>query len=280
MPAIARAFIFLAIGAGLQAIIGFAILPWLLGGVSTGTIVLALIGTIGAAIYGFITGFKEIYAIDKAWAPRSIFLFVIDITWSALNTLTGLGFLIYCAAKGSFTTPDEKTQKSGMIHFTGAALPGAGATTIGNVMGGSWMTHELIHAQQARIFGPFYWPAYLFTYAFNMLARIITGRIGAKWGSLHWEAYERVPMEDWAYRSAPGNDIQWGAWTGWFFLTLINVLSIMILLVPIPVAGAIPAMIGFGFLPWWVGLIVLFLFAFVRSFLAKGRDAITGFEFK
>jgi hypothetical protein len=263
MPPIVRALIFMAIGAGLQAIIGFAILPWLLDASGGGMVALALIGTIGAAAFGFVTGLAGIYALR----PLSIFYFVIDTTWSALNTVTGLLFLIWCAIKGTYQTPTETTQDWGTIHFTGAALGGAGATTIGTVMGGQWLLHETVHITQGRIFGPFYWPTYLISYALNMLVRFLTIRFHDP----HWEAYGRVVMEDWAYAAAPHSSFKISAWIGFFFLGLLNALAIAVAFAPIPVAGAIPAAIGLGLVPWWIGLIVLVIYALVRSFFKKSE---------
>lgn len=271
MPPVVRALIFMAIGAGLQAIVCFAILPPLIGISGGGMVALGLIGMIGAGVFGFVTGFAGIYEIS----PRSIWVFVLDVTWSALNTVTGLFFLIWCAVKGGYQSPTEDSKARGVIHYTGAALGGAGATTIGTVMGGTWMVHELVHVQQARIFGPFYWPTYLLSYFLNMLSRFITGRFTDP----HWQAYGRVLMEDWAYRSAPSNSILIGQWVLWFFLTLVNVLAVAVLFAPIPVAGAIPAVLGMALIPWWVRLIVLFAYALVRSFLAKASEEVTGLSF-
>jgi hypothetical protein len=272
MPSIARAFIFLAIGAGLQAIIGFAVLPAIVGGTSTTTLVLASIGTIWAAAYGFVTGLKNVYAIDTSWAPRSIFLFIVDTTWSAINTITGHFFMIYCAVNGSFANPDERSQKSGMIYFTGAALPGAGATTIGNVMGGSWMTHELVHAQQARIFGPFYWFTYLLGYVANLgpmfIKWLATGAYKVPYEGnasicfVHWEAYGRVVMEDWAYHAAPDETIRVGQWVLWLFIALINVAGVVLIFGAIASLGVIAGLIGGA---------VLLVYAIIRAFFAKAH---------
>lgn len=273
MPAIARAFIFLAIGAGLQAIIGFALLPLFVGGTGTGTLVFAAICTALAGVYGFVTGLKGIYAIDTAWAPKSIFLFIVDVTWSLLNTVTGWGFMIYCAINGSFAGVNERSQRSGMIHFTGAALPGAGATTIGNVMGGSWMTHELIHTQQARIFGPFYWFTYLLGYVANLgpmfVKWLATGAYKVPYEGnasicfVHWEAYGRVVMEDWAYHAAPGEKIEIGPWVLWFFIALVNVAGVVLIFGAFSSLGAIAGLIGAA---------VLLVYAAIRAFFDKAQD--------
>jgi hypothetical protein len=264
MPAIVIGLIFMAIGAGLQAIIGFALLPAIFhpsGSIGT---VLALIGLIAAGVFGFITGLAGIYALR----PRSIWVFALDVTWSAINTVSGMFFLIYCAVKGSHETPDTRSQDRGAIWFSGAALPGAQATTIGTVMGGDWLTHETVHIQQARIFGPFYWPTYLMSYVLNMLSRFITGRFTDP----HWQAYGRVLMEDWAYHAAPADEVEVAPSILWFFLTLLNAVALGVLIHPIPVIGVLPSDVGLAVIPWWIGLIVMLAYALIRSFLPKANE--------
>ena len=264
MTPVQKGLVFGAIGIGVSLIMGLAVY-WPLLGLSGGAaagLTIALV--VFAGLFGFLTGWKEVYALE----PRPIWAFVIDVSWSALNTVTGLFWLIYCAAKGSFQTPVPETSKRGIIVFSGAALPGADASTIGTVMGGTWLVHEAVHVQQARIFGPFYWPVYLISYAANMLARFLTVRFSDP----HWEAYGRVLMEDWAYRAAPASEIKVAPSVLWFLLTLVNALAVAVLVAPIPGVGALPDALGFDVLPWWLGLIVVFAYAIGRSFLPKADD--------
>ena len=129
-PAV-KGLVFAAIGVGAALITVLGIL-WPLMDLSGGTVAtLAIIGVIFAGVFGFVTGWKEIYALE----PRPIWAFIIDVTWSSINTVTGLIWMIYCAVKGSFAPPTEVTKKRGIIVFSGAALPGAAASTIGTVMG-------------------------------------------------------------------------------------------------------------------------------------------------
>lgn len=265
MPAIVVGLIFMAIGAALQAIVGFLLLPWMFppsGGVK---IVLALIGLISAGVFGFVTGLAGIYALR----PRSIGVFALDVTWSAINTLSGMFFLIWCLVKGDHQTPDARSQDRGMIWYSNAALPGAAATTIGTVMGGDWLTHETVHVQQARIFGPFYWPTYLLSYVLNLICRVCTGRVKDP----HWEAYGRVVMEDWAYQAAPHDTVEIPQSILWFFLASINVVALAIAIARIPVIGALSDKIGLDHVPWWIGPIVLFAYAMIRSFIDRSRPA-------
>lgn len=266
MPAIVVALIFMAIGAGVQAILGFAVLPALLPW--TSLTALALVGTIVAAVFGFVTGLLQVYALR----PRSIWVFLLDVTWSALNTATGLVFLIFCLVKGTREPVSDVTQDRGAIWFSGAALPGAAATTIGTVMGGQWLAHETVHIQQARIFGPFYWPTYLVTYAFNMLARFLTGRFTDP----HWQSYGRVVMEDWAYHAAPAGTVEIAPSILWFALASVNGLALAVVFTAIPGLRVLPDAIGLNAIPWWVGLVVLLVYALGRSFLPKAEEPITG----
>ena len=183
--------------------------------------------------------------------------------------------MIYCAAKGSFTPPTAETKKRGIIMFSGAALPGADATTIGTVMGGNWLVHEAVHVQQARIFGPFYWPVYLMSYVTNMLVRFLTGRFKDP----HWQAYGRVLMEDWAYRAAPASKVKIFPSVLWFLLTLVNALAFGVLTAHLPVIGALPLAIGLAVLPWWIGLVVLLVYALGRSFMPKADEPAAGMVF-
>ena len=264
-PAV-KGLVFAAIGVGAALITVLGIL-WPLMDLSGGTVAtLAIIGVIFAGVFGFVTGWKEIYALE----PRPIWAFIIDVTWSSINTVTGLIWMIYCAVKGSFAPPTEVTKKRGIIVFSGAALPGRTASTIGTVMGGQWLIHEAVHVQQARIFGPFYWPVYLVSYAVNMLARFLTGRFHDP----HWEAYGRVIMEDWAYKAAPDDNatsVEVAPSILWFFLTLLNTLALAIVIAPIPGLGALPDALGLDVIPWWIGLIMLLAYGAVRSFLPKSE---------
>jgi len=56
----------------------------------------------------------------------------------------------------------------------------------------------------------------------------------------------------------------------WFFLALLNTLAVAVLLAGVPGVGALPALIGLALVPWWVGLIVIVLYAIGRSFFPKG----------
>jgi hypothetical protein len=266
MSPVVKGLIFAGIAVVVQLIMELLLIRPLLGLSWGATAVLTVGGAIVFGLYGFFVGWKELYAFE----PRTIWAFVLDVSWSAINTITGLIWMIWCAVKGTLRTDCEEAKKRGIIVFSDAALPGAAASTLGTVMGGQWLLHEAVHVQQARIFGPFYWPVYLISYLSAMIARFITGRFHDP----HWEAYERVVMEDWAYRAAPDGtaSIDIPVSVLWFFLALLNGLAIAVLFASVPGVGALPALIGLAFVPWWIGLVVIVFYAIGRSFFRKGSE--------
>jgi hypothetical protein len=254
-----KGLIFAGLAATVQLVMGLflirtlARLPW------DAAVLLSTGGVIIFGLYGFFAGRKEIYALE----PRAVWAFVLDISWSAINTVTGLVWMIWCAAKGTFRQPTPETQKRGIIVFLGAALPGADATTLGTVVGGRWLLHEAVHVQQARIFGPFYWPIYLGSYAANLLVQILTLQLK----NPHWQAYGRVVMEDWAYRSAPQDDavsVDRAASLRWFGLAFLHGLALAVTLASI--IGLLP-------LPWWPGPAVIFAYSLARGVLPESKPA-------
>ncbi len=265
MSPVVKGLIFAGIAVVVQLIMDLTLVRPLLGLSGGAAVGHAIAGAVLFGPYGFFVGWKELYQL----APRTIWAFILDVSWSAINTVTGLVWMIWCAAKGSLRTDCEPAKKRGIIVFSGVALPGADASTLGCVMGGDWLLHEAVHVQQARIFGPFYWPVYLLSYVSAMLSRFLTGRFRDP----HWEAYERVVMEDWAYRAAPhgAQRIKIPTTLLWFFIALLNALAIGVLLARVPGVGALPSFLRLSAIPWWVGLIVVLAYALVRSFFPKGR---------
>jgi hypothetical protein len=62
----------------------------------------------------------------------------------------------------------------------------------------------------------------------------------------------------------------------WLGLALINCFAVLVLFAPIPVVGALPALIGLTIIPWWTGLIAIFVYALIRSFFAKSEPQADG----
>lgn len=262
-----KGLIFAAIGAGSDLILGLGVgraamrLPWGSVGALTASIV------VFGGLFGFFTGRKETYS----FAPRAIWAFIIDVSWSLINTFTGLVWMIWCAVKGTYCAPTDETQKRGIIVFNGAAMTGAGATTLGTVIGGDWMLHEAVHVQQARIFGPLYWPTYLVSYVTNLLIRFLT----ARFSDPHWEAYARVVMEDWAYRAAPDGTTEIKPLQSFiWFMVALTISAAIVVLVP-PLARAL----GLGLIPWWLGLMLILVYALGRSYLPRADERVAPYVF-
>jgi hypothetical protein len=123
------------------------------------------------------------------------------------------------------------------------------------VIGGGWSSHEEVLVWQARMFGPLYMPVYLLSLLLNTLFRLCTG----KTAELTMQAYYRICFEDWAYSagSTSGNDIKWGWWILWFFLSSIHVSSVVLIFV-----GAFAGIVLLSILAA-VGLVV---YSLIRTF--------------
>src|SRR3954449_13463518 len=107
MSPVVKGLIFAGIGVGMGLIMGLAVYWPLLGLSGGGVAAITIAGVIFGGLFGFFTGWKEIYALE----PRPIWAFVLDVSWSTLNTLTGIVWMIVCAARGTFQQPDAESQK-------------------------------------------------------------------------------------------------------------------------------------------------------------------------
>jgi hypothetical protein len=233
-------------------------------GLMTAAIVAGVAAVIGAA-YSSMAFSKKIYAVGFL----SILGYVLDMSWSLLNTLAG--FLVWIpAAKISgadFIAPDANSQRSGTFVYNKNPRGGDyDATTIGTVIAGrptgissgGWCSHEETHVWQARLFGPTYMLAYILALILNIPFRAITG----KTENITEEAYFRIPFEDWAYLAGltSGSEIKWG----WWFLGLLLASIYTGALISIPVG------IVLGILPLWlIGIGVLVLYSLIRAFTPK-----------
>ena len=197
--------------------------------VSDGTaLVISLIcGATGAA-YSAIAFGRDIYG----FGPFSIVGYLLDMTWSLLNTMASLFvWLPVCmVAGGDFVDPDPSSRRSGDFVYTKNPRGGDyGATTVGTVIGGGWSSHEEIHVWQARLFGPFYLAAYGVSLLLNILFRLCTGKID----DITKQAYFRVCFEDWAYAAGEtsGDSINPGMWLLWLLLSLVYVGMLVLIFV-------------------------------------------------
>jgi hypothetical protein len=179
-----------------------------------------------AASYSALAFSREIYGLGLF----SILGFLLDVSWSLLNTFAGLMVWIpVCEVSGSrFQAPDDNSRRSGTIVYDQNPRGGGyQATTIGNVIAGGWSSHEEVHVWQARLFGPLYLPVYFTNLIVNLLFRCISGDFN-NYGD---EAYRRISFEDWAYAAGhiTSGDIEWPYWILWLLLTVIYVALVLMI---------------------------------------------------
>lgn len=224
----------------------------------TATVALLVAAVIGAA-YSTLAFAKGTYAVGFF----SILGYLLDMSWSLLNTLAG--FLVWIPAckiaAANFIVPDGNSRRSGtFVYDKNPRGGGYDATTIGTTIAGGWSSHEETHVWQARIFGPVYLLAYITSLVLNLFFRIFTG----KFENFSLEAYYRIPFEDWAYwgGSTSGKDIAWGWWFLGFLLTSIYVAALV----------CIPIGIALGILFMWMpAIMVLVFYSLVRTFAPSGH---------
>lgn len=217
-------------------VVGFALafgtwyLVWhfALNAAGSTTLVIALICGVVGGLYSAVAFGRDIYALQ----PLSLFGYVLDMTWSLLNTAAALiVWLPACLiAGGNFIEPDDRSRRSGtFVYQNNPRGGGYAATTIGTVIAGGWSSHEECHVWQARMFGPLYLPVYLLSLLLNIIFRLCTG----KTEDLTMQAYYRVCFEDWAYSagSVSGDAIHWTGWFLWLFLSLVYVGTIVLVVV-------------------------------------------------
>jgi hypothetical protein len=184
---------------------------------SSAPLIIALVCGALSAAYSAVAFGKRAYTIGVF----SILGYLLDVTWSLLNTMAG--FLVWapaCLIIGANSLDSTSdSQRSGTLVFDKNPRGPTWVTTIGTVIAGKWCSHEETHVWQARIFGPAYLLLYGVSLLLNMLFRLITGHVAA----IGDEAYYRVCFEDWAYTagSTSGSDINWGMWFLWFSLSAV-----------------------------------------------------------
>lgn len=128
-------------------------LAGLLVGWIPGLVAGAVAGVALGAFYGAVAGMSGVYS------RRRLGQFVVDHTWSALNTVIGALFLLVNLARGN-RVDTEFSEGRGHLGLRQGLLRGW-ATTIGPVQAGTGHgldLHEAVHVLQARLFGPLYLP--------------------------------------------------------------------------------------------------------------------------
>ena len=221
---------------------------------NTVALIVAGVGALVGGVYSIVAFARGIYG----WGPLSILGYLLDMSWSLPNSAASLlVWLPACAiAGGDFNEPDDNSRRSGtFVYQENPRGGGYAATTIGTVIAGGWCSHEEMHVWQARLFGPFYLPAYGLSWVLNLLFRLCTGKVE----ELALQAYYRVCFEDWAYAagSTSGGDISWGWWVLWFFLSLIYVASLALIFV-----GAFAGMVALSL----IAAATLVIYSLIRTF--------------
>ena len=125
-----------------------------------GWILLVLFGVVGL-IHGY-----RMYKVRSYEGPGGVVGLILDHTWSLPNTMVGALFAVVTA--GIEADAGHSQDSSRLILKNGVIGPYD--TTFGNVTAGTQvLTHEMVHVIQARITGPFYYPAYVANYALNLI---------------------------------------------------------------------------------------------------------------
>jgi len=184
---------------------GFAV-GYLAGGWIPGLIVGGVLLGLGI-VHGVALAIKRAYAWDTAlgW-----FLFILDNTWSLLNSIAGSGYCLINFLR--LNGLSDQGVGTGAVFHKSPFIPGFAATTVGNVVAGDSSTsaeHELVHVLQGRIFGPLYIPGVIASYVVNTILpywliyhdhsrRPING-IGAYFID---GVYRHTWNEEWAYKVA------------------------------------------------------------------------------
>ncbi len=156
--------------------LGFISATWF--AVVGGTVGFLTGGAVGAAIgfgigllFGSVFGWAIVSA--EAYEPTvaSVLLFIVDHTWSMINTAAGAVYLAGNLVFGNRIDRNE-SRHTGAVQLANGIFPGY-LTTIGTVIAGVDQpvhAHEHGHVMQARIFGPLYLPLVIVNYVIATIA--------------------------------------------------------------------------------------------------------------
>ncbi|SBT42080.1 glycine zipper family protein [Micromonospora narathiwatensis] len=159
--------IFGIITAAVHIVLG-ALLGQLAGGL-LGLVIGAVVGLLVGAPFGWAVAAAGTYGAD----PKGIFRFVVDHTWSLLNTVAGAIYLAPHLIVGH-QLDRVVSQGSGRVNVVEGVSPRY-ATTIGTVCAGSSpriQRHEDVHILQARLLGPLYLPLVGLNYVLFTIAPV------------------------------------------------------------------------------------------------------------
>ncbi|WP_394821480.1 SpvB/TcaC N-terminal domain-containing protein [Pendulispora albinea] len=158
IPAATAAVLGFLAGGPAGALAGFA------GGLGWQTAgVLGVSTTIGLGALGAIHGYRLAQA-KSYHSAQGFAAFLLDNTWAVHNSLVGS---IYATALLGNPIAQNASEGSGGLYLQHQLVPPYD-TTFGNVTAGTKVSrHEAIHAWQARVFGPTFYPIYGASYALN-----------------------------------------------------------------------------------------------------------------
>ncbi|SCL35130.1 hypothetical protein GA0070616_5146 [Micromonospora nigra] len=145
-----------------------AVLGLLVGG-PVGLLVGAGLGLVVGGVFGWAVASARVYGPDS----RGVFLFVVDHTWSLLNTVVGAVYLALHLVVGH-SLDRAGSQRSCRVNVVEGVSPRY-ATTLGTVCAGSGpaiQRHEDVHILQARILGPLYIPLVVANYVLFTIAPV------------------------------------------------------------------------------------------------------------
>ncbi|MFF5174630.1 glycine zipper family protein [Micromonospora sp. NPDC000089] len=143
--------IFGILSAAINVIFGAVLGSWIGG--TIGLLVGAVVGLLVGGPFGWAVASAGVYAPDA----RGILLFVVDHTWSLLNTFAGALYLAAHLVVGH--SLDRATSAGSCRVNVVEGVSPVYATTIGTVCAGanpSIQRHEDVHILQARLLGPLY----------------------------------------------------------------------------------------------------------------------------
>lgn len=159
--------VFGIISAVVHIVFGAALGGW--AGGTLGLVIGAVVGLLVGAPFGWAIASARVYGPDT----RGILLFVVDHTWSLLNTVAGA---LYLAAHLVFGHQLDRatSAQSCRVNVVQGVSPRY-ATTIGTVCAGSdsgIQRHEDVHIFQARLLGPLYLATVALNYALFTIAPV------------------------------------------------------------------------------------------------------------
>jgi hypothetical protein len=248
----------------------YACVTWLGASQRVAVIVAIVAGTIGAVYGAIAVGYRSyafgIFALKgkTRWFlcfSRKLFStlgFIIDVTWGLLTTAIALivWLPVSLIAGASHTPSTDDHRSSGNLVFSKNPI-GVKAITVGPVVTGKYMSHEVVHTWQARVFGPLWLPVYGLAYVINVICRILRGRVDG----LYFDCYHRIVFEDHAYwgGETSGNGFKWGGLVLGFLMCLLYTLCVLAVVAGVFLDG--PAWAA------WTGGIVVLAYSYVRAWL-------------